>query len=93
MFVAKVIGLVVSTTKEVNLKGQKLLVVQELKDLGTKKSLIAVDGVGAGIGEIVLVVHEGGSARQAIGSENAPVNAAIVGILDYPEQLLKDFQR
>ena len=86
MFVAKVIGIVISTCKEKNLISQKLLIVQDIKDLGTKKSLIAVDRTGAGVGETVLVVHEGGSARQVIDSKDAPINAAVVGILDYPEE-------
>lgn len=89
MFVAKVIGIMVSTCKEDNLKSKKLLIVQNVNEVGTKKSLIAVDAVGAGVGEIVLVVHEGGSARQTIHSEDAPINAAVVGILDYPEHFVE----
>ncbi len=86
MFIAKVIGVVVSTCKEENLKSRKLLVVQDIKDSGTKKSMIAVDGAGAGVGETVLVVNDGGAARSAVKSEDAPINAAVVGILDYPEE-------
>jgi ethanolamine utilization protein EutN len=84
MFIGKVIGVVISTCKEKNLISQKLLIVRDIHEKNPKKSLIAVDGVGAGIGETVLVVHEGGSARQAIASDDAPINAAVVGILDYP---------
>jgi microcompartment protein CcmK/EutM len=82
MFVAKAIGTVVSTCKEPNLTAQKLLIVQDLNGLGTKKSMIAVDAVGAGVGETVLVVLEGEAARQSIGSEEAPVNASVLGIVD-----------
>ena len=85
MFVAKVIGTVVSEWKEENLKGYKLLVVQDLQNLGTKKTVIAVDGIGANIDDTVLVVYEGGSARQTIGSEEAPINAGILGIVERAE--------
>ena len=85
MFVARVIGTVVSTCKEEHLTGQTLLMVQDLHDLGSKKSMIAADSVGAGVGDTVLVVYEGGSARQSIGSEKAPVNASTVGIVDHAD--------
>ena len=85
MFVAKVIGTVVASCKEENLVSQKLMVVQDLHDLGSNKALIAVDAVGSGVGETVLVAVEGGAARQSIGSEEAPVNACILGIVDHAE--------
>ena len=85
MFVARVIGTVTATAKEPNLVSQKLLVVQDLHDAGTKKSMIAVDSVSAGVGDVVLVVLEGGSARQSIGSTEAPVNASVLGIVDHAE--------
>lgn len=85
MFVAEVIGVIVSTCKVDSLNGQKLLIVQDVNEKNTKNSLIVVDSVGAGVGEMVLVVHDGGAARQAIHSKDAPINAAIVGIIDYPE--------
>jgi ethanolamine utilization protein EutN len=88
MFIARVIGVVISTCKEESLNGQKLMIVQDLGDKNTKKSLIAVDSVGAGVGEIVLVVHDGGASRQAIHSKDAPINAAIIGIIDYPEHYI-----
>ncbi len=84
MFIAEVIGIVVSTAKEPSLIGQKLLIVQDINDRGTDKSLLAVDSMGVGIGETVLVVYDGGAARQAICSETAPVNAAVIGVVDYP---------
>lgn len=45
-----------------------------------------MDSAGAGMGEYVLVAHDGGASRQAIHSKDAPVNAAILGIIDYPEK-------
>ncbi|HEX2945225.1 MAG TPA: EutN/CcmL family microcompartment protein [Clostridia bacterium] len=86
MFIGRVIGVIVSTSKEESLRGHKLLIVQDISEKGTKKSLIALDSVGAGMGETVLVVHDGGAARQAVRSKDAPINAAIVGIVDHPEQ-------
>ncbi len=83
MFVGKVCGNLVSTRKNEKLLGSKFLVVKPLEVMDENKSgmIVAVDLVGAGIGEEVLVVS-GSSARLAIDKENAPVDAAIVGIVD-----------
>jgi ethanolamine utilization protein EutN len=86
MFIAKVTGVIVSTCKVESLRGQKLLIVQDINDTNTNNSLIVVDSVGAGMGEYVLVVHDGGASRQVIHSKDAPINAAILGIIDYPEK-------
>jgi microcompartment protein CcmK/EutM len=83
MMLCKVIGNVVSTCKDENICGKKLLIVQEKHNIGTKKSLIAVDCVNAGVGDWVVVVHEGGSSRQASNCLKGPVDAAIVGVIDY----------
>lgn len=85
MFAARVIGNVVSTVKAPEFIDAKLLIVRPLdKDVGA--SIIAVDCIGAGIGENVLVVHEGGSSRMCFnnvrGRPNAPVDAVIVGVID-----------
>lgn len=86
MIVAKVIGTVVSTRKEEDLKGFKLLIVQPLTLRGEPKgdSLVAVDTVGAGIGEIVVVAL-GSPARLAVDNPEAPVDASVVGIVDSME--------
>lgn len=86
MFVAKVVGTVVATRKDENLVGLKLLVVQPLdkKEQPWGQTLVAVDSVGAGVGETVLVVR-GSSARAALQNPTAPVDAVIVGIVDYME--------
>ncbi|SKA72174.1 EutN/CcmL family microcompartment protein [Desulfobaculum bizertense] len=83
MIIAKVIGNVWATRKEDTLNGLKLMVVQrvDLADKAAHESFIAVDCVGAGIGEQVLVTT-GSSARQALRNEQSPVDAAIVGIID-----------
>ena len=89
MIIGKIVGHVVSTRKNENLVGQKLLIVEPLEKLrgamGTA-CFIAIDNVGAGIGETVLVAT-GSAARIGCGLENAPVDAAIVGIIDDPSTL------
>ncbi len=82
------VGTVVSTQKHPKLHGAKLLLVQpELPD-GTAKGtvLLAIDSVGAGVGERVLVVIEGKAAGDALGRKGAPVDAAIIGIVDALEK-------
>jgi ethanolamine utilization protein EutN len=84
MQIADVVGTVVSTQKNRKLEGAKLLLVQPI-DLGGAPrgaTLLAVDAVGAGIGERVLVVIEGKAAGDAVGRKAAAVDAAIVGIVD-----------
>jgi len=84
MLLARVIGTVVATQKHRKFEGAKLLLVQPLNldESARGVALLAVDGVGAGIGERVLVVLEGRAAGDAIGRKAAPVDAAIVGIVD-----------
>src|SRR5437867_8148291 len=84
MQIARVIGTVVSTQKHRKFEGAKLLLVQPLNLDGTPRgtTLLAVDGVGAGVSEKVLIVLEGRAAGEALGRKAAPVDAAIVGIVD-----------
>ena len=84
MQIAKVIGTVVSTQKHSTFEGAKLMLVQPLNidDTPRGHALLAVDGVGAGVDEKVLVVLEGRAASEALGKRGAPVDAAIVGIID-----------
>lgn len=86
MIIGKVVGSIVSTRKNENLVGNKFMIVQPLKSMGDGKSIVATDNIGAGIGEFVLVSC-GSAARVATGSEGAPVDAAIVGIIDYTSEL------
>lgn len=83
MLICKVIGNVVSTCKDGNITGKKLMIIQEMHNLGTKKTIIAVDCVDAGIGDTVIVSHEGGSSRQASGCPDGAVDAAIIGVVDH----------
>lgn len=87
MLLTRVIGTVVSTQKDPRLTGVKLLLVQPVavedqRDDG--KPLVAIDAVGAGLGEIVLVVS-GSSARQTERTKDTPVDATIMAIVDYLE--------
>ena len=85
MTLARVVANIVSTEKHPHYKGQKIMVVQPVDPEGKPKgkSLVAVDGVQAGIGDLVLVVDEGGSARTVIGDESAvTIRTAICGIVD-----------
>ncbi len=91
MFIAVVKGNVVSTQKDELLKGNKLLVVEPLKVVyhkngggeyqTTGRAIVAVDRIGAGEGELVLIV-QGSSARLADGFSKAPIDAAVVGLGD-----------
>lgn len=83
MFLGKVIGTVWATRKDPQLVGMKLQIVREV-DLEHKpksKFVVAVDSVGAGVGEIVLVA-QGSSARQTELTHNKPVDAVISAIVD-----------
>mgnify|MGYP003334301719 CR=1 FL=1 len=84
MQIARVVGTLVSTQKHRKFEGAKLLMVQPLNLDDTPKGapLLAVDGVGAGVHEKVLVVLEGRAAGELLGKKAAPVDAAIVGIVD-----------
>ena len=84
MQLGKVIGTLVSTQKHRKLESAKLLLVQPLtpddKPQGTP--VLTIDSVGAGVGEKVLIVIEGKAAGQALRRSAAPVDAAIIGIVD-----------
>ena len=84
MQIAAVVGSVVATRKHGDLQGAKLLLVQPETPEGEPRGpvLLSIDSVGAGIGERVLVVIEGKAAGDALGKRGAPVDAAIVGIID-----------
>ena len=82
MIIGKVIGSVVSTRKNENLVGNKFMIVEPVEKMAAKNSqLVAIDNIGAGIGEYVLVAT-GSAARIGCNMETAPVDAAIVGIVD-----------
>lgn len=80
MIICKVVGHVWATKKEPQLEGMKLMVVRE-QDGPVKKTYVAGDAVGAGIGDMVLVVS-GSTARNVFGGDSVPADMAIVGIID-----------
>ncbi len=84
MIVGKVQGTVYSTINHPFYDGYKLLLVEKVAPPGIDVSgyLIAIDTVGAGIGETVLVIDEGNSARQIVNDPKAPLRSIIVGIID-----------
>ena len=102
MFLARVTGNVVASQKDKTLNGQKLLVVEPLNvkydestqkpaSLGnTGRAIVAIDVVGAGDGQFVLVV-QGSSARMTDVTKNLPADAIIVGIVDSAEYGGKTF--
>ena len=87
MQIGRVVGTVVATQKNRKLEGAKLLLVQPLTldDQPKGAALLAIDSVGAGIGEKVLVVIEGKAAGDALRRKAAAVDAAIIGIIDAVE--------
>ena len=89
MFLAKVIGHVVATQKTPEFQGMKLLFIQPYINrdqvlVPSGSSVVAVDSVGAGEGELVLFT-QGGSARLTHNTKGAPLDAVIVGIVDSVE--------
>ena len=89
MLIGKVVGSVVSTRKSEKLIGNKFMVVELAEKMGRGGGqMIAIDNIGAGIGEFVLVAT-GSAARIGCDMENVPVDAAIVGIIDDGRQWMQ----
>lgn len=84
MFLARVTGDVVATIKHGFYVGRRMLIVDQLdaagKEIGAYS--VAIDAVDAGVGQTVLVVDEGNSARQIVDDTSAPVRTVIVGVID-----------
>jgi microcompartment protein CcmK/EutM len=83
VILGRVIGEIYGTIKHPFYEGKKLLVVE--RDHPAGSYLIAVDSVGAGVGEPVLVLDEGNGARQVLDSPDGPVRSVVVGIVDHVE--------
>lgn len=82
MIVGKVVGSIVSTRKSEKLIGNKFMIIEPVEPMkGDGRQIVAIDIIGAGIGEYVLI-SLGSAARIGCGMEDAPVDAAIVGIID-----------
>jgi microcompartment protein CcmK/EutM len=85
MMLGRVLGTVVATVQHRWYAGKKQLLVGAVNPDGSldgSRYILAVDTVGAGVGETVLVEDEGNSARQIVGDPDAPVRSLIVGIVD-----------
>ncbi|MBR6771330.1 MAG: EutN/CcmL family microcompartment protein [Lachnospiraceae bacterium] len=82
MIIGKVVGSLFSTKKSEKLVGSKFMIVEPVEMMEIAQSrLVAIDGIGAGIGEYVIVA-QGSAARIGCDKEDAPIDAAIVGIID-----------
>jgi len=84
MILARITGSVVSTIHHSIVNGRKLLLAERLDEAGkpTGGYLIALDAIGAGMGETVLILDEGSGARQILEDDGAPVRSMVVGIVD-----------
>ena len=87
MLIGRVVGNLVATQKNAKLEGSKLLLVQPLDLKGEPKgaTVIAIDGVDAGIGDKVLLIQDGRSAQLVLGKGVAAVDAAVIGVVDAVE--------
>lgn len=87
MIVGKVVGSLISTRKNDSLVGSKFMIIEPAGSLSNKLGrFVAVDNIGAGIGEIVLVAT-GSAARIGCNRDSAPIDAAIVGIVDEDQKI------
>jgi len=84
VFIARVVGEVVATHRHGELEGRKLLLVRRLTTLGHEEGseVVALDVIGVGVGERVLVVQEGGAARVLSQRARIPAQAVVVGVVD-----------
>jgi ethanolamine utilization protein EutN len=87
MLIGRIIGDVVATQKAPSHEGRKILVVQPLNLDGSDRgeAVLALDGVGAGVGERVLLTTEGFSAMTCVERPNSPIDSAVIGIIDHVE--------
>lgn len=87
MIIARVVGNVVATQKQKAHEGKKILLIQPL-DLENQPAgdvIVAVDAVDAGVGDRVLAVQEGFSAMTSVGHVESPIDAAVIGVVDFVE--------
>jgi ethanolamine utilization protein EutN len=87
MILGKVIGQIVATQKEPSHEGKKILLVQPLTihEQPIGDPIIALDAVDAGVGDRVITIQEGFSAMTAVGHNDAPIDAAVIGVVDRVE--------
>jgi ethanolamine utilization protein EutN len=89
MLIARVVGDLTATQKHSSHEGAKLLLVQPLELDGTNRgpAVVAVDSVNAGVGDRVLLVQDGYAAMTSMGRPQAPIDMAVLGIIDHVEML------
>ena len=87
MIIARVVGNVVATQKQVSHEGKKILLVQplDLEGQPSGDAFVALDAVDAGVGDRVLAVQEGFSAMTSVGHIESPIDAAVIGVIDLVE--------
>jgi ethanolamine utilization protein EutN len=87
MIIARVVGNVIATQKQESHEGQKLLLLQPLDLEGNPVGdvIVAVDAVDAGVGDRVLAVQEGFSAMTSVGHVDSPIDASVIGVIDFVE--------
>ena len=84
MLLARVVGHAVSTVKHASLRGWRLLLVQPLTSAGAEdgEPLLAIDSLGAGAADLVILSNDGAGARALVGARNSPVRWMVLGIRD-----------
>jgi ethanolamine utilization protein EutN len=89
MLIARVIGEVVATQKHPSHEGRKVLLVQPLNLDGSNRgdAVVAVDSVGAGAGDKVLLLVDGFGAMTSVGRTESPIDMAVIGFIDHVEVL------
>jgi len=87
VIIARVVGNIVATQKQQSHEGKKILLIQplDLEDQPTGDVVAALDSVDAGIGDRVLAVQEGFSAMTSVGHTESPIDAAVIGVIDFVE--------
>ena len=87
MIIARVVGNITATRKQESHEGKTILLVQpmDLEEQAVGDVIVALDSVGAGVGDTVLVVQEGFSAMTSVGHIESPIDAAVIGFIDAVE--------
>lgn len=87
MIIARVVGNIVASQKDASHEGKKILLIQPLDLEGQPMgdAFVALDAVDAGVGDRVLAVQEGFSAMTSVGHIEAPIDAAVIGVIDLVE--------
>ncbi|PYR99238.1 MAG: hypothetical protein DMG15_19960 [Acidobacteria bacterium] len=87
VIIARVVGNVVASQKQLSHEGKKILLLQplDLKDEPMGELVVALDAVDAGVGDRVLAVQEGFSAMTSVGHIESPIDAAVIGVIDLVE--------